>query len=47
MVQSNTDIASTNWQCATGELSATKTNIAIVLPFSSTNNVFYRIEQIR
>ena len=46
-VQSNTDLASTNWQYATGELSATKTNIAIVLPFSSTNNVFYRIFQIR
>ena len=46
-VQSNTDLASTNWQYATGELSATKTNIAIVLPLSSTNYAFYRIVQIR
>ena len=46
-VQTETDIASANWQFASAELSATKTNAAIVLPVSSTGNVFYRIVQIR
>jgi hypothetical protein len=46
-VQTETNIASANWQSVTGELSATKTNTAIVLPLWSTNNVFYRILEVR
>jgi hypothetical protein len=47
MVQTETNIASANWQSVTGELRATKTNTAFVLTNSSANNVFYRIVQIR
>lgn len=46
-VQSENDISSGSWQYATAELSASKTNTAITLPFSNTNNVFYRIVQVR
>jgi hypothetical protein len=46
-VQTETNIASANWQSVTGELSATKTTTAFVLTSSSTTNMFYRIVQIR
>jgi hypothetical protein len=46
-VQTETNIASANWQSVTGELSATKTTTAFVLTNSSTTNMFYRIVQIR
>lgn len=36
-----------NWQFATGELSATKTNTAFVLSTLGTTNRFYRIVQVR
>jgi hypothetical protein len=46
-VQSENGISSGSWQYATAELSATKTNTAVMLPFAKTNNVFYRIVQVR
>jgi hypothetical protein len=46
-VQSENGISSSSWQYATAELSASKTNTAITLPFAKTNNVFYRIVQVR
>jgi hypothetical protein len=38
---------SNNWQFATGELSATKTNTAFVLSTAGVTNQFYRIVQVR
>jgi len=46
-VQSINSLSATNWQFATGELSATKTNTAFVLPTTSLTNQFYRIVQVR
>jgi hypothetical protein len=46
-VQSETNLLSGSWQFASDELSASKTNMAITVPFSSTNNIFYRIVQVR
>ena len=46
-VQSESGISSGSWQYATAELSASKTNTVITLPFSRTTNVFYRVVQVR
>ena len=46
-VQANGDLTTTNWQYATGELSATKTNAAVVLYAGGINSQFYRVIQVR
>jgi len=46
-VQYRDDIASGSWQYGTGELSATKTNTAVVLSVTGITNRFYRIAQVR
>ena len=46
-VQYNNDLTTTNWQYASGELSATKTNTAVTIPTSGAANQFYRIVQVR
>jgi hypothetical protein len=46
-VQYEDDLLSGSWQYATGELSATKTNTAVVLSASGITNRFYRIVQVR
>jgi len=46
-VQGNGDLKTTNWSYSTGELSATKTNTAVVLSIGSATNQFYRVVQVR
>jgi len=46
-VQANSNLKTTNWLYSTGELSATKTNTAVVLPIVSATNQFYRVVQVR
>ena len=46
-VQYRDGISSGSWQYATSELSATKTNTAVVLSVTGTTNRFYRIAQVR
>jgi hypothetical protein len=46
-VQNNSDLTTTNWQYASGELSATKTNTAFTIPTSGAANQFFRIVQVR
>jgi hypothetical protein len=46
-VQANADLTTTNWSYMTGELSATKTNAAVVLYAGGTNTQFYRVVQVR
>lgn len=46
-VQYEDNLSSGLWQYATGELSATKTNTAVVLSASGITNRFYRIVQVR
>ncbi len=46
-VQYRDDISSGSWQYGTSELSATKTNTAVVLSVAGITNRFYRIAQVR
>lgn len=46
-VQSRTDLASGSWTDATGELSATKTNAAMLFYAGGQNTQFYRVIQVR
>jgi hypothetical protein len=46
-VQANGDLTTTNWNYMTGELSATKTNAAVVLYAGGINAQFYRVVQVR
>jgi len=46
-VQYRDDISSGSWQYGTSELSATKTNTAVVLSVTGITNRFYRIAQVR
>ena len=46
-VQANGDLSTTNWNYMTGELSATKTNAAVVLYAGGINSQFYRVIQFR
>jgi hypothetical protein len=46
-VQSRSNIVSGTWAYATGELSATKTNTAVLLPAAGVPSQFYRIVQVR
>ena len=46
-VQSESSLTGSNWQYATGELTATKTNTAVVLSVAGLTNQFYRIAQVR
>ena len=46
-VQANGDLTTTNWSYMTGELSATKTNAAVVLYAGGINSQFYRVIQVR
>jgi hypothetical protein len=43
----NSLASSNNWQYASGELSATKTNTAFALSSAGVTNLFYRIVQVR
>jgi hypothetical protein len=43
----NSLASSNNWQYASGELSATKTNTAFALSTAGLTNRFYRIVQVR
>ena len=46
-VQANGNLGTTNWVNMTGELSATKTNAAVVLYAGGISSQFYRIIQVR
>jgi len=46
-VQANGDLTTTNWNYMTGELSATKTNAAVLLYAGGINSQFYRVVQVR
>jgi hypothetical protein len=46
-LQSRDDLASGSWVDATGELSATKTNTAVVLYVGGVTKQFYRVVQVR
>jgi len=46
-VQSRNDLATGTWQDASGELSATKTNTAYMMPMGNAPMQFYRIVQVR
>jgi hypothetical protein len=46
-VQSENSLTGSNWQYATGELTATKTNTAVVLYVGGLTSQFYRIAQVR
>jgi len=46
-VQYNYDLTGTNWQYTSNEISATKTNTAIVISATGTSKQFYRIVQVR
>jgi hypothetical protein len=46
-VQSKSNIVSGTWAYATGELSATKTNTAVLLPVAGVPSQFYRVVQVR
>jgi hypothetical protein len=46
-IQYEDDLSSANWQYATGELSATKTNTVSTLSTSGVTNRFYRVVQVR
>lgn len=46
-VQANNDLTTTNWQYASGELSATKTNTAFAVSVAGIPSQFYRIVQVR
>jgi hypothetical protein len=43
----NNSLTSTNWQWASGELSATKTNTVFAVPFSGAQDQFYIVSQVR
>lgn len=45
-VEHRTDVASGSWSPATGEISATKTNVAVELPMNGSTR-FYRLARIR
>jgi len=46
-LQSRDVLASGSWVDATGELSATKTNTAVLLYVGGVTNQFYRVAQVR
>ena len=46
-VQSESSLTGSNWRYSTGELTATKTNTAVVLYVGGLTNQFYRIAQVR
>jgi Subtilase family len=46
-VQANGNLTTTNWNYMTGELSATKTNAAVILYAGGINSQFYRVVQVR